>query len=167
ADAQRNARIAIVDQNARPLQKAVTDIGQIAADLAHPGAVRLWRDLGDVDATRGQVDDEEHGEPRQPATGPDVDGEEIRRGQDVPLCFQELGPRRLPQPIRRGLHAVFAEDGGDRAAGDFVIQVRQRALDPRVAPPAVLGGYPHDQRSDLAHDRWPSGTTTRTAVEVL
>src|SRR5262249_61153388 len=83
ADAQRNARIAIVDQNARPLQKAVTDIGQIAADLAQPGAVRLWRDLGDVDATRGQVDDEEHGEPRQPVTGPDVDGEEVRRGQDV------------------------------------------------------------------------------------
>src|SRR5262249_23880079 len=102
-------------------------------------------DAGDVDAARGQVNDEKHGKPRQPVTGPDVDGEEVRRGQIVPLRFQELGPRRLLQPIGRGREAVFAEDSRDRAAGDFGIEVRQRAWDPRVAPAAVLGGYP--QRS--------------------
>lgn len=32
------------------------------------------------------------------------------------MRFQELGARRLLQPIRRGLQAVFAEDGSDRAS---------------------------------------------------
>src|SRR4029077_16458958 len=68
-----------------------------------------------------------------------------------PLRLQELGPRRLFQPIRFGLQAVFTEDGGDGAAGDLMLQVRQGSLDPRVAPPAVLGGHPRDQRADLAH----------------
>jgi hypothetical protein len=40
-----------------PCQKAIADIGQVAANLVHPGAVRLRRDAGDVDAARGQVDE--------------------------------------------------------------------------------------------------------------
>jgi len=40
-----------------------------------------------------------------------------------------------------------------------VIEVRQSASDPRVAPATVLGGHPHNQRSDLALDRWPSQST--------
>src|SRR5262245_64957604 len=52
-----------------PGQKAIADIGQVAGDLGHPSAVGLRPDPGDVDAARGQVDEEEHGEPRQPATG--------------------------------------------------------------------------------------------------
>src|SRR5262249_42184798 len=31
-------------------------------------------------------------------------------------------------------------DGGDRASGDLVLEVSQSALDPPVAPAAVLGG---------------------------
>jgi hypothetical protein len=30
--------------------------------------------------------------------------------------------------------------------------VLQRPLDPRVAPPGILGGYPHNQGRDLLHD---------------
>jgi hypothetical protein len=44
------------------------------------------------------------------------------------------------------------------------MEVRQGALDPRVAPAAVLGGHAHNQRADLAQDRRPSPTTTGTAV---
>jgi len=48
-----------------------------------------------------------------------------------------------------------------------MLEVRQGALDSRVAPAAVLGGHAHDQRSDLVLDRWPPGTTPSTAVVVL
>jgi hypothetical protein len=99
----------IVDQEAFPRQKAIVDIREVAAHLAHPGAVWLRRNAGNVDAARAQVDDEEHGEPRQPATGPDIHRKEIRGGKDLPLGLQELGPRRLLQPIGNGLQAVFAK----------------------------------------------------------
>jgi len=65
-------------------------------------------------------------------------------GPHLPMGLHEPDPRRLLQPIGRGLQAVFAKDGGDRASGDLVIEVRQRALDPGVALAAVLGGHPHD-----------------------
>ena len=48
-----------------------------------------------------------------------------------------------------------------------MLQVRQGSLDPRVAPPAVVGGHPRDQRADLAHDRRPSRTTTGTPIVLL
>jgi hypothetical protein len=66
-----------------------------------------------------------------PTTGPDVHRTEIRGGQDLPMSLQELCPRRLFQPIRRGLQVVLAKDRGDRASGDLVIEVREGSLDPR------------------------------------
>ena len=69
-------------------------------------------------STRGrQLDEEEHGKSRQAATGPDVDVEEVGGGEDVPVGFQELRPRRLLRPLGRGFQAVFAEDVGDGAVG--------------------------------------------------
>ena len=44
------------------------------------------------------------------------------------MSLQELGPRRLLQTLRRGFQTVLAEDGGDRASGDVMIEVRQGAL---------------------------------------
>src|SRR5262249_14054015 len=96
--------------------------------------------------------------------GPDVHREEIRCCQDLPLRVEELGPARFLEPVWRGLEAVIAEDVGDCPARHLVMEVRQGALDPRVAPAAVLGGHAHDQRADLAPDRRPSRTTTGTAV---
>jgi hypothetical protein len=63
-----------------------------------------------LDPARREFDDEEHDKPRQASTGPDVDGEEVRRGDDVPMRLQELGPRRLLQTFGRGVQAVFAKD---------------------------------------------------------
>src|SRR5262249_14108091 len=77
----------------------------------------------------------------------------------LPLRFEELGPRRFLEPVWRGLEALFAEDVGDRPSRNLMMEIRQGALDPRVPPTAVLGGHAHDQRADLAHDRWPSRTT--------
>ena len=39
---------------------------------------------GDRDAARREVDDEEHRKPREPTTGPDINGEEVCGGEYVP-----------------------------------------------------------------------------------
>ena len=83
------------------------------------------------------------------------------------MCLQELSPRRLLQALGRGLQAMFAEDRGDRASGDVVIEVGQGALDPRVTPAAVVRGHTHDQRADLGDDGRSSRTTTCTSVVFL
>ena len=42
-----------------------------------------------------------------------------------------------------------------------MIQILQRALDARVAPPRVLSRHPHDEAADLREHTGPSGTPFR------
>jgi len=138
AERDREERIPIVDQEAFARQEAIVGIGDVATHLAHPRSVGLRRDAGDLDSARRQVDDEEHGKPRQAATGPDVDGEEVCGGEDGPVRLQEFCPGRLLHTFRRGVQAVCAEDVGDRPSADLVAQIRERALNPHIAPVAIL-----------------------------
>ena len=94
------------------------------------------------------------------ASGPDVHRKEVRGGNHVPMGLQELGPRRLLQPIRRRLQSVFTEDGGDRTARDLVIQlanapwmrvypqlrfsVAMRTINARIS--LITGGRPGPRR---------------------
>ena len=103
----------------------------------------------------------------RPSTGPDVDGEEVRRGDDVPMRLQELGPRRLLHSLWRGFQAVRTKDVGDGASTDLMTEVGQGPLDPRVAPVSVFRGHAHDQRSDLRDDRRSSRPTTCAPVVLL
>lgn len=43
---------------------------------------------GNLDAPRREVDDDEHGKPREPPAGPDVDGEEVCGGEDQSMAGQ-------------------------------------------------------------------------------
>ena len=45
----------------------------------------------------------------------------------LPVTLQELGPGRPLHALRRGFQAMVAKDVGDRASGDVVIEVGQRA----------------------------------------
>jgi hypothetical protein len=103
-------RIPIVSQIALASETAVVDIRHVATDLAHPRGVGLRGDPGDLDVPRREFDDEQYGKPGQAAPGPDVHGEEVRGGEDLPMRPQELDPGRLLQPLGRGVQAVFAED---------------------------------------------------------
>src|SRR5262249_53479979 len=59
----------------------------------------------------------------QATMGPHVHREEIRRRQELPLRFEELGSRRFLEPVWRGLEAVFAKDIGDRPSRHLVMEV--------------------------------------------
>ena len=95
SECDREERIPIVDQEAFARQEAIVGIRDVAAHLAHPGGVGLRGDAGDLDSARRQLDEEEHGKSRQAVRGPDVDGEKVRGGEDVPVGLQELRPSGL------------------------------------------------------------------------
>ena len=48
-----------------------------------------------------------------------------------------------------------------------MIDVGQGALDPRVAPAAVVRGHSHDQRADLGHDGGTARISTYTPIVFL
>jgi hypothetical protein len=57
-------RVPIVEQKPLAHQEAIDGIGEQATALDHPRTVRLGRDAGDLDTSRRQLDDEQHGVPR-------------------------------------------------------------------------------------------------------
>jgi hypothetical protein len=118
-------------------------IAQALTHLAHPDRVRLRGDPGDLNAARRELDDEEHAHPCQATTGPDVDREEVRGGQDVPvdpsgtrsMSSSSRAQARAPDRVRGGWWRSCLAKLGDRG--------RQRSLDPRGASVAVLRGHAH------------------------
>ena len=68
--------------------------------------VGLGHDAGNLDTARRQLDHEQHGEARQPGTGPHFNGEEIRGREDVPVRGQELPSGRPLLPLGGRLDPV-------------------------------------------------------------
>ena len=62
---------------------------------------------------------------------------------------------------------MVLEDSFHRVPGDLVTEVRQRTLDPRVAPQRILARHPHHEVSDLSERHRAASTSLRTAVVLL
>jgi len=73
-------------------------------------------------------------------------------------------PGRLAPPIRRRLDAVRLEDVGDRRVRYAVPQIRQRPLNPVLAPARTLLGDPQHQFDDLRSNRGTSSCFPAIAV---
>src|SRR6516164_11453203 len=119
------------------------------ASCGHPRAVRLRRDPGDLHGAVLQSHDEEDHVAHEAAQGQDLDGEEIGRGEALPMRREEGLPGRLRAPLRCLLDAMVLEDRLNHVAGDVVADALQPAADPRVAPGWVLGRHAHDERRDI------------------
>jgi hypothetical protein len=59
---------------------------------------------------------------------------------------------------------VPLEDGGDGPAADVVAQIRERALNPRIAPVAILRRHADHQLPNLGHHRRPARPAVMVAV---
>src|SRR5437879_328470 len=94
----------------------------------------------------------------QPAQGPDLGGEEIRRHEDVHMHADELFPRGGRLALWRRWDAVAFEDVAHRLRTDRQAQVGQGADDAVIAPGAILLGYTHDQGLPL----WVNHGATRS-----
>jgi hypothetical protein len=146
------------------LQASINRICELATRLDHPGTVRLRDDVGDLHASRREVDHEQDGDARQPSSGPDFGREEIRGREDASMRAQELRPGRPPLPLRRGLDPELFQSAGDGASTDVVIQIGERTLNPGIAPRAVLGRHPDGPLADRLLGARPSRAATQVAV---
>src|SRR5262249_28467210 len=92
---------------------------------------------------------EQHDEPLQSTPRPRLNGEEVRRYDQIPMLFQEFLPGGLSFPLRRRLNPVSHEDVGYRPAAHIVTQIGERALDAPVTPGAILGRDASNQSLDF------------------
>ena len=66
------------------------------------------------------------------------------------------------------VNAVRLEDVGDRAASDFMAEIRERAFDTRIAPRRIVERrIQYDEINDLLHDTRPSGPRRSPVIERL
>jgi len=71
-------------------------------------------------------------EPLEACQGPDLDREEVRRDDRVPMLCEKLLPGRLPNPVWSGLDTVAPQNIGDLAARNMMVKICQRALYPQI-----------------------------------
>ncbi len=87
------AWIAVVHKHPRAPEESILGIGGVSDELRAPGPLWLGGQAGDVDPARGQFDQHDYGEPSQAAWRPDLDREEVGRGEGVPVSAEKLTPR--------------------------------------------------------------------------
>ena len=90
-------------------QLSLGAIGHVATDLLHPRTAWRMRDSRNMHAAGRQLDEEEHVITDQSAQRPDLNGEQIRRRDALPVTLQEGRPgpafaafRRRHDPTRSG-----------------------------------------------------------------
>ena len=81
--------VAVVDQEARPFEQAGE--AELARLLAHPGAGRIRRATGEMDAAAAELDEEQHLETAQRER---LDGEEVTGEHARGLLTEEAAPAR-------------------------------------------------------------------------
>ena len=117
-----------------------------------------------MNAAGRELNQDQHREPRQTARRPDLNGEEVGSGEDIPVGGEKLPPGRAFPAFGRGFPAVCLEHVGDGASCDLVAEVVQGAPDPRVSPVAILRGHPDDQPPEFLHEGWAARPATAAAV---
>ena len=156
--------IAVVNQMARPAQTAIDRVGQIAGLLLHPRAARLRVDPGDGHAAGSQLDHEEDEVPPEPRQRQHLDGEQIAGRQALPVRLQERLPGHVPASLGRRVDSVGVQDPLHRGPGDSVAEVRERAADPRVAPPRIVDRHPDHELGDVLSGHWSTSTSAGAAI---
>lgn len=112
-----------MDQVPLARHQTVNRVGQVAGNLAHPQAVRSRSDPADLHSSGRQLDEKQHNESLQSFDRPDLDREEVRCHDQVPVLRQEFFPRRLAASLWRRFHPVAFENVSGRVPGKFVSQI--------------------------------------------
>jgi hypothetical protein len=157
--------ISVDDEVSKAAERTRDGVAQVSSDLRHPLAARLVRDSGDMDASRFEVDHEQHHVAHQTADRKHFDGEEVRRGDGAPVRFQKRVPRHAFPAHRRGLDAMFFEDPLNGRASEVQAQVPERAAKTRVAPRWVLARHGQQLLDSVgARTRTPRTAPARAVV---
>ena len=117
--------VAIHQQIAAVLEKAILSIGQIPGDLFHPCFVRIGGATGKANAPAGQLHYEKQIEGHQPTLGPNFNRREVDRSEHVPVSLEKRFPTGVPRPLGRWLDAVGFQDVAHRLVRDLLAQISQ------------------------------------------
>src|ERR1700686_2200259 len=110
-------------------------------------------DAGDVYGSRGDVDKEQNVMRDQASECANLDAQEVRRCQTLPVSLQKGRPSRVPVPLGCRLDAVLFEDVGDGAASHLMPQIRQCASNSSVAPRGIVECHAKNETSGGAFER--------------
>ncbi len=124
-------------------------------------------DPGDGHAAGSQLDHEEDEVPPEPRQRQHLDGEQIAGRQALPVRLQERLPGHVPAPLGRRVDSVVVQDPLHRGPGDSVAEVRERAADPRVAPPRIVDRHPDHELGDVLSGHWSTSTSAGAAIVFL
>ena len=88
---ERGTELVVAIQEHVPLadQEAIFEVGEFPSDLFHPGGGRMGRATDEVHSARRQLHDEQQIVRDQAALGPDFQGREVDRGEDIPMRLDE------------------------------------------------------------------------------
>ena len=73
----------------------------------------------------------------------------------------------MPAPLGRRVDSVVVQDPLHRGPGDSVAEVRERAADPRVAPPRIVDRHPDHELGDVLSGHWSTSTSAGAAIVFL
>jgi hypothetical protein len=153
-------RVPIMDQVSLPDQEAFRRMTEVACELTHPKAVGLPRHSRILHPSTRQVDEEEHQESRQTLACPSLDGEEIRRHNDIPMPGQKLLPGGLPVTLR----ACATSECWRLCRAPLHGLGWPTPLDSPVAPIPVLSVHADHQLLDLV---WGAPTAWATLLAAI
>ncbi len=119
---------------------------------------RVGAAAGEVDASAGEFEEEEHVEASEPER---LDGEEVAGDDRVGVGVQELAPAELGASARRR-HAALPKDLGDRRRRDSLTDTCELTDDPLVAPAWVLARESQHELTDLCRDCGPARSRSGT-----
>src|SRR5712691_849506 len=143
-------RVSIMNEIALAQQEAIAVIGQLPGTLHHERLVWIGADPGDVYAPRAEL----HHEPdiirHQSMPGSDLDGEEVRRDEHLPVHLEEFRPTRpCLSSLGRRVDVMATQDVTHGNLVDVMPEVGQRTLDTLIPPTGVLLSHAHDELLDL------------------
>ena len=113
-------------------------------------------DACDVYGSGGDVDKEQDIVGDETLDRADLDAQEVRRRQTLPVSLQKRRPSGVRVSLRSGLDPVISEDIGDGAASNAMSQIGQCASDSRVSPGGILKRYLQNEIDDGFHDAGPA-----------
>ena len=125
----------------------------------------------DLHSPSRQINEEQNEVPLQTFSGPHLNSEEVSSHDQLPVPAREFLPCGFATSFGRWLDAVPLQDLGNSASSNVVPQIKQSALNPAVAPIAVLFSHPNHQSFDLSNDprsaRVPDAKFRNEALEVV
>jgi hypothetical protein len=116
-------RIPVMDEVADILEKPIDGISEVPGHLLHPSIVGIVDNTCDVDATRLNLHDDEHGVAYEPAKGEDFDIEEVHGSQDTEVILEKGLPSGTPPPLGSWLEASIQQDASNGTASDLMSNV--------------------------------------------